>query len=297
MTEVKEDFLSVDTPIPGQNYVCLSFVSPEKVIRQKQDFYYENFINFLISEKRTEEMEKNNAKTVLEEIRDGGSVSEKYDDYMFKNELRIQEEFNKKVDFQTNTRGVKIRGVYESHRQAMMRAEQLRKSDPTFNVFVGQVGYWLPFDPEPDHINDSDFMNDKLNTLMKKKKENEDYRDMLYEEEKREKIKAANEETRRLKEQYSNGNASLDAEEVARNLSSVREAVNQKEEMLNEKKNEDSGNNENRMATAVDSIMGHVASGPASDETNNIANGLDDMDPWMKNKLRTENLNASDVNF
>ena len=27
--EIVEDFLTVDSSIPGQNYVCLSFVSPE----------------------------------------------------------------------------------------------------------------------------------------------------------------------------------------------------------------------------------------------------------------------------
>ena len=27
--EEKIDYLEVDDPIPGQNYVCLSFVSPE----------------------------------------------------------------------------------------------------------------------------------------------------------------------------------------------------------------------------------------------------------------------------
>ena len=28
-TEEKEDYLDVDDAVPGQNYVCLSFVSPE----------------------------------------------------------------------------------------------------------------------------------------------------------------------------------------------------------------------------------------------------------------------------
>ena len=37
--EIKEDFLEVDSKIPGQNYVCLSFVSPEKVLKKKGGFY------------------------------------------------------------------------------------------------------------------------------------------------------------------------------------------------------------------------------------------------------------------
>ena len=34
MTEIKEDFLEVDPSIPGQKYTCISFVSPDKIIKQ-----------------------------------------------------------------------------------------------------------------------------------------------------------------------------------------------------------------------------------------------------------------------
>ena len=33
MTETEQDFLEV-RPIPGQNFVCLSFISPENVVRR-----------------------------------------------------------------------------------------------------------------------------------------------------------------------------------------------------------------------------------------------------------------------
>ena len=36
---IREDYLEVDNPIPGQNFVCLSFVSPEKILKQKNTFY------------------------------------------------------------------------------------------------------------------------------------------------------------------------------------------------------------------------------------------------------------------
>ena len=36
MTEEKVDYLEVDDPIPGQNFVCLSFLSPEKLIQEKK---------------------------------------------------------------------------------------------------------------------------------------------------------------------------------------------------------------------------------------------------------------------
>ena len=34
--EEKIDYLEVDDTIPGQNYVCLSFVSPETMIEKKE---------------------------------------------------------------------------------------------------------------------------------------------------------------------------------------------------------------------------------------------------------------------
>ena len=30
-----EDYLEVDKPLPGQNYVCMSFISPENTYKQK----------------------------------------------------------------------------------------------------------------------------------------------------------------------------------------------------------------------------------------------------------------------
>ena len=48
--EIEEDFLSVDTPIPGQNYTCLSFVSPEKELANKNIFMIHNFLkNILVA--------------------------------------------------------------------------------------------------------------------------------------------------------------------------------------------------------------------------------------------------------
>ena len=37
------DLLDEDKPIAGQKFVCLSFVSPEKILKQKEMFYFDNF--------------------------------------------------------------------------------------------------------------------------------------------------------------------------------------------------------------------------------------------------------------
>ena len=38
------DLLDEDKPIAGQKFVCLSFISPEKIIKQKEHFYFDKFL-------------------------------------------------------------------------------------------------------------------------------------------------------------------------------------------------------------------------------------------------------------
>ena len=40
----KTDYLEVDEAIPGQNYVCLSFLSPESLIQNKEAFKCTKFL-------------------------------------------------------------------------------------------------------------------------------------------------------------------------------------------------------------------------------------------------------------
>ena len=41
------DYLEEDPEIPTQRYAIISFISPEKVVKQKQEFYYEKFLDWL----------------------------------------------------------------------------------------------------------------------------------------------------------------------------------------------------------------------------------------------------------
>ena len=70
------------------------------------------------------------------------------------------------------TRGLKIRGVYSTREQADKRADELAKIDPDFDVFVGEVGKWLPWDPDPNSVTDQVYQEEELNELMKGHKDN-----------------------------------------------------------------------------------------------------------------------------
>mgnify|MGYP007000253141 len=61
--------------------------------------------------------------------------------------------------------------------------------DRSFHIFVGQVGYWLPWDPQADSVEEEEYLEEELNTLMKEYRKNEVSRDIFYEEQKREQMK------------------------------------------------------------------------------------------------------------
>ena len=185
MSEEKIDYLEVDDPIPGQQYVCLSFVSPEDLIESKESFKVAKFLQSVCKDKDMD------FKRTLEQ----------YKDFTYKFQDELQKDFDEQNDFKTNIRGLKVRGVYNTKEEANRRAKKLQTLDSDFNVFVGQVGYWLPWDPCADKIEDENFINSQLNDMMEKYKENTVNKDLFYEEQKREKVKAAREEVLRKKKE------------------------------------------------------------------------------------------------
>jgi len=176
--EEKIDYLEVDEPIPGQNYVCLSFVSPETMIESKEAFKVAKFLQSICKD-RDMKYEK---------------VMEQYKDFTYKYQDELQKDFDQQNEFKTNIRGLKVRGTYNTKDEADKRAKKLQSLDSDFHVFVGQVGYWLPWDPCADKIEDEQYINSQLNDMMEKYKENCINKDIFYEEQKREKVKAAKEE-------------------------------------------------------------------------------------------------------
>ena len=105
------------------------------------------------------------------------SIKEAYDDFMFKNQTKMEEEFFAKNEFRTSIRGLKVRGVTGTHGEAVAMSKKLQRADTIHNIFLGEVGKWLPWDPKPHQVADQEYAEDQLNTLMKKYKDNEDARE------------------------------------------------------------------------------------------------------------------------
>ena len=187
------DLCDEDVPIAGQKFACLSFVSPENILKKRELFIFEEFIkswdftksmakffdflNFM-SHKYSLNVEKvmedfnEFAKEEGETLR-SMPIDDDYKTFLDKNEERLNEEYNRKNAFQTSVRGLKVRGVFNNQEEAEERCKKLRDIDPNHDIFVGPVGMWIPWDPDAYKTGRVEFMEEELNQLHSEKMKNE----------------------------------------------------------------------------------------------------------------------------
>ena len=190
------DLLEEDKPIAGQKFVCLSFVSPEKIIKQKEEFLYEEFIkqwdfkksmekftqfiNFIAFKYPSLSFDKlmvdfnDFTKEEGDSLKLASSIRDDYKTFIDNNEEQLDQKFGELHQFQTSIRGIKVRGVFPTQGEAELRCKLLREVDSNHDIYVGQVGMWVPFHPDAYKTGRVEYMEETLNQLMADKKKNED---------------------------------------------------------------------------------------------------------------------------
>lgn len=69
-------------------------------------------------------------------------------------------------------RGFKFRGAFGTRQEAEAHAKEIQqKLDPDFHVYVGEGFKWLPWDQDPETIENQEYAEKELNELMKANKE------------------------------------------------------------------------------------------------------------------------------
>ena len=188
------DLLDEDKPIAEQKFACLSFVSPEYIIKNKNLFLFESFLEEYEFSKSMEKFTKfinfvsykyniksddlhDQFKKFVESERETlqSTVEDDYKNYIDNNEKRLDDAYAKKNEFQTSVRGIKVRGVFPNQEEAELRCKMLRSLDPNHDVYVGPVGIWMPFHPEAYKTGNVQYLEKELNELMHEKKKNDDY--------------------------------------------------------------------------------------------------------------------------
>jgi hypothetical protein len=92
-----------------------------------------------------------------------------------------------------SVRGVKVSAGFETQQDANDFANILRQHNKYFNVFVGEGGKWLPWDPEDDQVEkDPIYQEKELNELAKAYKEQQEKAAEVHRERQTDAVNSAN---------------------------------------------------------------------------------------------------------
>lgn len=243
------DLLEEDKPLAGQKFACVSFVSPEKILKQKEIFFFEEFLKKWDLNKSMEKFVqflnfasfkyKLTFDDVMKDFQDfiteekdtitASTLADDYKTFVDKNEEELEKSFSIAHNFQTHTRGIKIRGSYPSIEEAELRCKMLREIDPHHDVYVGPVGLWMPWEPEAYKTGRVEYMEEELNKLMSEKSKSEENAKNAFEQRLKETKKKAIEDN--IKNAEKSGNTLTQTIDDAGNLIGVGLA-NTQEKML-----------------------------------------------------------------
>lgn len=188
------DLCDEDPVIPSQKFVCLSFISPDKIIKQREHYMFEKFVQQWEYTKTVEKFSDflnfmsfkynlqlndvvNDYKEFVTEEKaklKSYEITDDYANFMDRNGDKLTDEFNAKHKFQTSVRGFKFRGAFPTQEAAEDRCKKLRETDPHHDIFVGTGFAWMPWDPDAYKTGRVEFMEEELNQLHQEKIKNEE---------------------------------------------------------------------------------------------------------------------------
>lgn len=187
------DLLNEDPIIPSQLYGCYSFVSPEKIIKNRDVFMFEKFVKQWQYSKALNMFSdfiqylsfkySINSESILNDLVEFCKEEENtlkredvegdFKQFLEKNEERLAEEYNKNNKFQTSVRGFINRGNFSTAEEAEKYAKELRDRDANHDIFVGRNFVWTPLDPDAYKTGRIEFLEEELNQLHHEKLKNE----------------------------------------------------------------------------------------------------------------------------
>ena len=190
------DLLDEDsTTVAGQKFGCVSFLSPEKILKNRELFLFNQFVKHWDMTKSMDKFSEFvnflsykfnlNVENVISDYNefikeedlkikaDSTMIEHDYKNFIDKNEERLNLQFNRENQFQTSVRGLKLRGSFSTQEEAEIHCKKIRDRDPNHDIFVAPVGIWLPWDPDAYKTGRTEFMEEQLNQLHQEKTKNE----------------------------------------------------------------------------------------------------------------------------
>lgn len=238
------DLCDEDPPVAGQKFVCMSFVSPEKILKKREVYLFEQFMKqweFSKSMERYFEFVhfisykyNLNVSQLIDDFNEfvreetdklkKSGIEDDFKNFMDKQEDKLNDQFGREHAFQTSVRGLKVRGSYSTQEEAELRCKKVREQDPNHDIFVAPVGVWVPWDPDAYKTGRVEHLEEELNALHKEKLKNEEMAKKEFEERVREtKKKAIMENIEKAKK---SGNVLTQTMDDEGNLVGVQQTVN-----------------------------------------------------------------------
>ena len=204
------DYLKEDPQIGGQKFACVSFVEPtdQELVTDRESFFATKFLKSFTDNFKTasdflakEGAEKMNADISKHLDLSYENVKDTFYQFRKLHLTQLQQDFEKQdITREGNVmRGIKVRGTFPTYAGAQQRSKEMREFEPAHDVFVTQVGYWVPFNPQNMTDSQCEYSEDALNNLVKSKVEESEKRDLAYEHRKMELMDKAAKETAALK--------------------------------------------------------------------------------------------------
>lgn len=297
----ERDFLEEDPPLRGQSWVCVSFLSPEDIIKRKESYFFETYLKHFSNEMNefwVRMIEKYpDEKLTLLQIKDRfhhvfnpDEINEDYTNYYNIHSKELEDAYYEANDFQTSMRGVKIRGTFDNEPAARNRCDVIKSFDEKTNVWIATVGAWLPWSPNPEEMEDQEHAETQLNTLAKNYKENVLKRNQFYEERKRELLEQKNKKPQLV---VDDKNTIIDPENNLASESNCCDNTQTSDISENEKQDHLKSDNQNDSEINVVSQIDDCEK-KSNNETENIgksselSDSLLDDDPWISRKIKKE---------
>ena len=186
VTTAESDLLDVDPEVPGQAFACVSFLSPEDAVVDKDRFLMKKYLEYVSGlvrdcvESVAKEPERLQEFVGVLGFLNSDEVLSDFETWKGINGKTLDADFEKEHPFQCSVRGIKIRGAFPTLEKAEDHTKMLRQMDPNFDIYIAQVGSWCPWQPNPVLLKDAEYAETELNTLMHKYNEACEKKDSMF---------------------------------------------------------------------------------------------------------------------
>mgnify|MGYP006078081113 CR=1 FL=1 len=169
-------YLEQDPVLPHQSYCLFSFLPRKEDLTKK--------FNKCRYEKIQDVLDLN-ADKLLKAIEDKPAMITAHILTTINDVLRDSEVEEDMEKHKVNG-AVKFRGSFQSLDDAKKYSTHLSDLDNRFDIYLGQTGFWYPFDPPSESVKNQEFRDEKLNGLMQGYLENKTKSDIYFKQRMRE---------------------------------------------------------------------------------------------------------------